>query len=100
VTIPKNAERKDKEEKKRRRKEQSSPKEPKKKQRAHSDAAVQVQRRPLFRFDYTYILAPMVGASELAFRLLCRKYGAQLAYTPMMSVTIVSSSQEYRASEF
>jgi hypothetical protein len=100
MTIPKTAERKDKEEKKRHRKEQSLPEEPKKKQRAHSDAAVQVQRRPLFCFDYTYILAPMVGASELAFRLLCRKYGAQLAYTPMVSVTTFSSSQDYQAREF
>lgn len=38
-----------------------------------------------FPFEYQHVLAPMVGASELAFRLLCRKYGATLAYTPMMS---------------
>lgn len=33
---------------------------------------------------HQYILAPMVGASELAFRMLCRQYGSDLAYTPMV----------------
>jgi tRNA-dihydrouridine synthase 1 len=51
-------------------------------------------------FDYKYILAPMVGASELAFRLLARKYGAQLAYTPMMSSTSFARDEEYRQQEF
>lgn len=36
---------------------------------------------------HTFILAPMVGASELPFRILCRRYGADLAYTPMMDAT-------------
>ena len=49
---------------------------------------------------YTYILAPMVGASELPFRLLCRKYGAQLCYTPMMSSSQFADSDSYRVEYF
>lgn len=54
----------------------------------------------LIPFDYRYIVAPMVGASELPFRLLCRKYGAQLAYTPMMIASQFAESKEYREKEF
>jgi hypothetical protein len=50
--------------------------------------------------DFRYILAPMVGASELAFRLLCRRYGASLAYTPMMSAQQFVESAEYREEQF
>jgi len=55
---------------------------------------------PNLPFDHRYILAPMVGASELPFRLLCRKYGTQLAYTPMISSTEFVSSPTYRETSF
>ena len=51
-------------------------------------------------FDHRYILAPMVGASELSFRMLCRKYGAQLCYTPMMSAHKFARDAAYRTQEF
>jgi len=57
-------------------------------------------RSKLLPFGYKYVLAPMVGASELAFRLLCRKYGTQLAYTPMMSSSKFVSDPIYRNAEF
>ena len=53
-----------------------------------------------FPFPIQYILAPMVGASELPFRMLCRKYGAQTCYTPMMSSTQFVSDAQYRNDEF
>ena len=51
-------------------------------------------------FDYRYIMAPMVGASELAFRLFCRKYGTQLCYTPMLQAQEFATSAAYRLREF
>ena len=50
--------------------------------------------------NYQYIVAPMVGASELPFRFLCRKYGAQLCYTPMMSSQSFATSSDYRKEYF
>jgi tRNA-dihydrouridine synthase 1 len=41
----------------------------------------------------------MVGGSELAFRLLTRKYGATLAYTPMINSARFAVDPAYRAQE-
>ncbi|GMI45963.1 hypothetical protein TrCOL_g669 [Triparma columacea] len=44
----------------------------------------------------------MVGASELPFRLLCRKYGATIAYTPMISSArfCLPAEHAYREEQF
>lgn len=41
-------------------------------------------------------LAPMVGQSEAAFRMLCRQYGTTLCSTPMIDPTGYVRSKEYR----
>ncbi|KAL9669771.1 hypothetical protein QQ045_007320 [Rhodiola kirilowii] len=46
------------------------------------------------------IVAPMVDCSELPFRMLCRKYGADAAYTPMLHARIFSENEKYRSQEF
>ena len=51
---------------------------------------------------HKYVLAPMVGGSELAFRLLCRRYAARslLCYTPMMDSGRFASEAAYREELF
>lgn len=64
-----------------------------------SGAAGQNWFRRLFD-QPAYVVAPMVDQSEHTFRVLCRRHGATLAYTPMFSSRQWVESEQYRRTIF
>ena len=47
-------------------------------------------------FACRHVVGPMVGASDLAFRMLCRRHGADVCYTEMIFSQRLCDDDEYR----
>jgi tRNA-dihydrouridine synthase 1 len=47
-----------------------------------------------------FVVAPMVDHSELAYRMLTRRYGATLVYTQMFNANSFVSAKDYRSNNF
>ncbi|KAF4728736.1 tRNA-dihydrouridine(16/17) synthase [NAD(P)(+)]-like protein, partial [Perkinsus olseni] len=75
--------------------------------RSSPPSAAATSQERLHRYDWwksigspRYVTAPMVDQSELAFRMMTRKYGAQFCYTPMMHAKSFATSKKYREKNF
>ena len=55
-----------------------------------------VRARPV-PFNHRRVVGPMVGASDLAFRLLCRRHGADAIYSEMLFSGRLVTDTSYRA---
>jgi tRNA-dihydrouridine synthase 1 len=53
-----------------------------------------------FSFPHRFVVAPMVGVSDLPFRVLCRRHGADLCYTPMLYARKYIDEPSYREESF
>jgi tRNA-dihydrouridine synthase 1 len=64
--------------------------------------ASKLQGRALFNSlgNPKTVVAPMVDQSELAWRILSRRYGAELCYTPMFHARLFGESEQYRSEQF
>ena len=55
--------------------------------------------KPPLKFPL-FVCAPMVEQSELPFRMLTRKYGTNLCYTPMLHSKMMTTQKKYKAEHF
>eukprot|EP00559_Dactyliosolen_fragilissimus_P002450 CAMPEP_0184865018 /NCGR_PEP_ID=MMETSP0580-20130426/16624_1 /TAXON_ID=1118495 /ORGANISM="Dactyliosolen fragilissimus" /LENGTH=466 /DNA_ID=CAMNT_0027364013 /DNA_START=148 /DNA_END=1545 /DNA_ORIENTATION=+ len=65
-----------------------------------SDSRLETHRQlcekyPILR-EKALVVAPMVDQSDLPFRLLCRRYGANLCFTPMIHAKMFTEKHGYR----
>jgi len=54
-----------------------------------------IQQYPILQ-NKALVLAPMVDQSDLPFRLLCRNYGTNLCFTPMIHAKMLCTDKAYR----